>query len=115
MERKSAGPDSAVEGLDVGAALEALADERRREAIRVLDPCERATIEELAIGIVAMPDASTRDLDRVVVDLHHRTLPKLDDLGVVRYDLEASLVEPTDALADLVPLLEYVEYTGGMR
>ncbi|SDF82668.1 DUF7344 domain-containing protein [Halorientalis regularis] len=97
--------------LSVDEALEALADERRRAVVRVLHGTEGSvTAQELATEIRLHPEGP-QDRGRVVVDLHHRTLPKLDALGVLSYDPEATVVEPRPPLDDLVGLVEHVEFT----
>jgi DNA-binding transcriptional ArsR family regulator len=99
--------------VPVADALEALADERRRAVVRVLDGTEGPVpLQELATEIRRRPDgAQDRDRERIVVDLHHRTLPKLDTLGIVDYDSENNVVEPRSALGDLLGPVEHVEYT----
>jgi DNA-binding transcriptional ArsR family regulator len=114
MEQQSVQGLSGFGGLSVDAALDALGDERRRAVVRVLHGTEEPVpVQELATEISRLPDTAVRDRDRVVVDLHHRTLPKLDALGVVDYDPENTVVEPRAAVGDLLGLVEYVEYTSG--
>ncbi|WP_424019584.1 DUF7344 domain-containing protein [Halorientalis pallida] len=111
MNQQSVGGLSGFGELSTDAALEALADERRRAVVRVLHGTEgTVTTRELATEICLHPE-TPQDSDRVVVDLHHRTLPKLDALGVVCYDPEATVVEPRPPLDDLVGLVEHVEFT----
>lgn len=111
MEQQSVHALSGFGTLSQDDALEALGDEHRRTVVRVLHGTESAvTLQELATEICLLPDGA-RDRDRVVVDLHHRTLPKLDALGLVSYDPGANVVEPRSALDDLIGLVEHIEYT----
>ncbi|SEO86549.1 hypothetical protein SAMN05216388_102148 [Halorientalis persicus] len=111
MDQQSARGLSEFGKVPVADALEALAGERRRAVIRILHGTEGTVpVQELATEVCLRPDGA-QDRDRVVVDLHHRTLPKLDALGLVDYDPEATVVEPCSALDDLVALAEHVEVT----
>lgn len=111
MDQQSVRRLSGFGELSVDDALEALGDERRRAVVRVLDGSEgTVTARELATEIRLLPEGP-QDPDRIVVDLHHRTLPKLDALGIVSYDPEATVVEPRPPLDDLVGLVEHVEFT----
>jgi hypothetical protein len=38
--------------------------------------------------------------ERVRIGLHHRHLPKLAEAGLVEYDYEAGVVEPSPSIAD---------------
>jgi DNA-binding transcriptional ArsR family regulator len=116
MAQHSVREISDFDHLSVSAALDALGDGRRRAVLRALDGAEGpVSVRELAAEIAAMPGTTTRGHDRVAVDLHHRTLPKLDALGIVDYDPEATAVEPRPALDDLLGLAEYIEYTSRSR
>lgn len=77
-----------------------LADEHRRHAVAYLATCEESvTISELAAEIAtrssnrprtAIPTQQTRS---IMIDLHHKHVPKLAEAGVVEYDRECGLVE----------------------
>ncbi|RXK46204.1 DUF7344 domain-containing protein [Halorientalis pallida] len=111
MAQQSVRGLSGFGAVPIPDALEALSDERRRIVVRVLHGTEgTTTLQELATEICLLPDGA-QDRDRVVLDLHHRTLPKLDALGLVDYDPADNVVEPRSALGDLLGLVEHVEYT----
>ena len=111
MDQQSARGLSGFGELSADDALEALGDQRRRTVVRVLQGTEgTVTVQELATEIRLLPEGP-QDPDRIVVDLHHRTLPKLDALGVVSYDPEETVVEPRPPLDGLVGLVEHVEFT----
>jgi|GEM_PF-539049 len=76
----------AVEGVsDPDAALDALADRRRRSVVeRVARVDEPIELDDLADRVADSDD----DRDDVAIDLHHRHLPKLDDAGFLTYDAE---------------------------
>lgn len=90
------------------ATLELLSNRRRRYALYYLRRQDGAvTVEELAQQVAAWEPDSTPDEERVLADLYHCQLPRLDDAGAVDYDSAdgyVSLVEPTDE-----PLTEYLE------
>lgn len=48
---------------------------------------------------------------RVYVALYQSHFPKLDDIGVVRYNQSRGIVEPTPLLAALEPLLDAGHHT----
>ncbi len=81
----------AVEDADApDAALDALADRRRRSAL------EYAARVEEPIGLDTLADCiaqSDDDPDDVAIDLHHRHLPKLDDAGFLAYDADDRRVD----------------------
>lgn len=80
-----AGRGSRSRSLD--AIFELLADQRRREALYVLDRREGPiTVAELADEVATVVEAGP---ERVAIALHHVHLPKLADAGVVSYDAEA--------------------------
>lgn len=84
-------------------------DEQRRTARRrrVLDALSGQTtpieLEELAIEIATQETGATPPpmevVTKVKIDLHHARLPKLDDEGVLDYNPESNVVEPTDPVA----------------
>lgn len=97
--------------LSPDTAFEALASGRRRAVVRLLGDAESAlTVEDLAAGIVASECADVSDRERARIDLHHNTLPKLDDLGIVAYDIETHRVELEQVAERLEPLLSYLEH-----
>jgi len=75
------------------AALEALADSRRRSVVASLDGADGTIPLDVLTARVAA--GSDDDRDGIAIDLHHRHLPKLDDAGLVAYDAEERRVEGT--------------------
>lgn len=74
-----------------------LAAERRRRALEVLEEHGPMGLEDLAEAIVERegPDdgATSGATRRVMVDLYHRHLPMMDDLGAVVFDRRTRRVE----------------------
>jgi DNA-binding transcriptional ArsR family regulator len=104
--------------LSLDAIFHLLSNRRRRLALYFLSdvrgPVGR---EELARRIVTwevdadIEEASGEQVTRTTVSLDHAHLPRLEDDGVVTYDREADVVEPTDALSKLEPYLELARPT----
>lgn len=73
-----------------------LSAERRRLALEVLEERGPMGIEDLATAIVEREDpdaAGTTDATRrTMVDLYHRHLPMMDDLGAVEFDRQSRRV-----------------------
>jgi DNA-binding transcriptional ArsR family regulator len=88
----------------------ALAHERRRTVLQVLDRLTRASPTELATHLVAaetgnsLVDVEREAVEHVLVDLQHVHLPKLDDAGLVEADDGAVTTTAHPALQD--PKLE---------
>ncbi|WP_232342811.1 DUF7344 domain-containing protein [Halosimplex litoreum] len=81
-----------------------LAVERRRVVLEALvDREEPVALADLAEWVAAREtDAATPGEDateRVAVSLHHVHLPRMDDLGVLDYDVATNRVEAADDLA----------------
>lgn len=77
-----------------------LRSKRRRLALEILDgTLTTMDLEELAATIATRengwdtPDDAT--IERVLVELHHNHLPRLADVGVVGYDPDDQVVDPT--------------------
>jgi hypothetical protein len=100
---------------DSNAAFDLLANRRRRRALTVLEADDRRltvhdltrelAVEEAGTLITDVPAETVRD---IFVSLRHIHIPKLADLGIVDYDRDRGLVEPTDRLAGLEPYLSIV-------
>ena len=72
--------------------FDALAHGRRRRIIAyVADRDRETTLEAIADHL---RNGSGESQTRIQVSLHHRHLPKLDDLGVLDYDDRANAVRP---------------------
>jgi hypothetical protein len=86
--------------LSVGDLSEAVADPIRRQVLRYLDDCEfivplvdiaRALPEPDGGG----PSTGTDGLRRSKIRLHHRHVPKLEDIGLVDYDARSGMLALT--------------------
>lgn len=98
------------EGPLVDGILEALSDGQRRTALRVLVASDGAmAVRELAHEMAVVVESPTSSPNHIVTALHHNHLPRLDDMGIVTYDMEANVVECRDAIEELTPLLEFLE------
>lgn len=76
-----------------------LAEEQRRLALALLaQRRDTVEVEELAAEIARREadggPVGEQVVDRVVISLHHRHLPMMDDLGVVDYDADLYQVDP---------------------
>lgn len=87
---------------EVDAIFEALADERRRLALYYLQKHQTLTLPDLAELLVEhehdvaaneLPGERIRD---VYFSFYHQHLPKLERIGLVRYDQEADRLTCTD-------------------
>lgn len=96
------------------ACLRLVADRHRRRLLQQLrhDSTGKTTIDDLVdqlLGTGAAPGTEQiRDREQLVVQLYHTHLPKLEDHGVVEYDLEGGTVryQPNDrieAVLDRLP------------
>jgi hypothetical protein len=78
------------------ALLQALANDRRRELVSVLEAQATNLVE---VATLAHQLAATRAVDakEVVIELHHVHLPMLDHAGVLTYDPTRGVVEDVDS------------------
>lgn len=95
-----------TEASEVDAALEALADARRRRALRCLQPHRELTLPDLAEEVTVkeadapLPELPAERVQEVYFSLYHTHVPKLEAAGLVRYSQERDLVECRDGLED---------------
>lgn len=86
-------------GLSVSECLEALADRRRRYVLYYLREDERAEFEDLTERVAAWEtETAPENLDeatrrQVRIDLVHAQLPRLEELGMIRYDHRRGIVQ----------------------
>ncbi|WP_436909265.1 DUF7344 domain-containing protein [Halosimplex marinum] len=85
---------------------DALADERRRLVVRLLDDADAAlTVEELAERMVEREGGGSgdpgneADIARLRTSLYHVHVPKLSDAGVVRFSPEQRRVRLTESVS----------------
>ncbi|MDS0276795.1 hypothetical protein NDI85_03245 [Halomicroarcula sp. S1AR25-4] len=98
--------------LGDGVIFDVLRNDRRRAALRVLQPDTAVTVRLLAEQVAAWENDTTPDAlreqqrKRVYVSLHQSHLPKMDDLDIVEFDREAATVSLGSAGDDV---LRYVD------
>ncbi|UPV74340.1 hypothetical protein M0R89_17625 [Halorussus limi] len=89
------------------ATLDILSNQRRRYVLYSLRKQGGAmSVEELADQIVSWENDDA-DRQRVLADLYHSQLPRLDEAGAVAFDADESYVALTEA--DEMPLAEYLD------
>lgn len=88
--------------IEFDAVLDLCRHEHRRIVLAVLEDRQRSvTVDDLAKAVVERdyhaPSTEVGDetVTRIETTLHHLHLPKLDGAGVVEYDPERRLAEPT--------------------
>jgi len=95
---------------DPDAAIDALADHRRRAVLRHVASNDGAMdLDALATRIAAESGA---DRDAAAIELHHSHLPKLDDAGFLAYDAGDHRVEGTDASSADGTFHDLIDWTG---
>lgn len=96
--------------------FEVLSNRRRRFVVHALMREDAPTeIGEIAEQVAAweydtdMNQVSYDERKRVYTALQQSHLPKMDDVGVVEYDKNRGIVEPTDALEDVEIYMDIVQ------
>ncbi|EMA61797.1 DUF7344 domain-containing protein [Halorubrum lipolyticum] len=97
--------------------FDVLANQRRRFAVHLLKREEDSSIAigEMAEQIAAwengieMTEITGNERKRVYTALQQSHLPKMDDAGVVEFNKDRGLVEPTPALTDVDVYMDVVE------
>ncbi len=92
------------------AVFDALAAERRQQTLVYLASKPAAiSLGDLAEYIaIAEGQPAYEWYQRILVDLHHRHLPRLSEAGLVRYDADAELVDLSVEPAVLGPYLQHL-------
>jgi DNA-directed RNA polymerase subunit RPC12/RpoP len=101
-----------------GTLFEVLADDRRRYVLYyLLEADGRGTLADLADQLAAR-EAETavdalkeRERKSVATDLHHVTVPRLADCGLVDFDPETGKVTATERLRQAEPFLDFARTT----
>lgn len=92
--------------------LRTLANPLARHTLRYVDAHPETTLEEVADAAAGFEAAETETLvtpgshDRIRISLYHAVLPRLDELGFVRFDSADKTVQRGDIPEDVAPLLE---------
>jgi DNA-binding transcriptional ArsR family regulator len=97
------------EQFDVGELFEALSDPGRRYVLTYLLQSEGSVAcSELVDYVVERTDTGMTESEfrrRVITELTHSHLPKLEAAGLVTYNMERQLVGPTDLTPAVRPYL----------
>lgn len=87
--------------------FDVLGDRHRRHVLATLLECDGTTsVTDLAEKTSSETGGKA---ERIEIGLLHSHLPRLEEMGIVNYDPEAGLVEPTAAVDDLEPFFELVD------
>jgi len=101
-----------VYSIQYDSILDLCQDQSRRIVLAMLAEEQRSlTVNDLAktilkdtqqAPITAMPDDMMSDIS---LSLHHVHLPKLDSAGLINYDSERQVVEPTERFDQVQPTM----------
>lgn len=108
LEPTDPSPRSSAASLHPVEVFDALSSTRRLRVLRYLldRPDSPTKIEELAREVArAEGDVSEPAVHRQHVGLVHTDLPTLADLGLVTFEPQQAVVEPTDSIARVEPFL----------
>lgn len=104
------GMGSSIEGMPLDTVHTLLSHHRRRAVLELLLTHDRAlTLTDLRNELVEseqgaeITEISGEAVKRVHASLHHTHVPKLAEAGIVDYDQERKIVEPTETLRRLEP------------
>jgi hypothetical protein len=93
--------------------LKLLAKQQRRQILhQIADTPEATSIEHLKTQLVEMDSTDTnrnRTVEQWEAELHHRHLPKLQEMGVIRYDANQGTVRQGPQFEEIFSLLEVIE------
>ncbi|WP_138004619.1 DUF7344 domain-containing protein [Halalkalirubrum salinum] len=102
--------------LSTEQAIEAIQARRRRHALVFLDDVDTSyPVGKLAKAIAAIENnkeisaVTSKERKRVYINLIQFSLPKLADIGAIRYDERGKQVYPTEITSDLADLIEHIE------
>ena len=96
METRAYIEEGEAIGLDEGDVHRLIAAERRRLALEVLSDGRPRRIEDLAEEIVGREGhdgATGHAVHRATIDLYHRHLPLMADLGAIEFDRRSKRIE----------------------
>ncbi|WP_226012183.1 DUF7344 domain-containing protein [Halomicrobium salinisoli] len=98
--------------ISYDSVVDVCRDRHRRIVLAVLaGEQRRLTVNDLTKAIakhnhhVAVTEMATEDLSGLQLSLHHLHLPKMEAAGLVDYDQERGLVEPTEQFEQVRPQL----------
>lgn len=97
---------------DFETMLELYQDQYRRAVLAVLiDEQQSLTVNDLTKTVVkhisqaSITEVSADVLTQVQISLHHVHLPKMTEAGLIEYDPESGIVEPTEQFDQVKPQL----------
>ncbi|WP_449272285.1 DUF7344 domain-containing protein [Halostagnicola larsenii] len=103
-----------MEHLSFDTVFSLLSHRRRRVVLELLLTHDRAlTLRDLRNGIVEKEHGAeivavnNDQVKQTLVSLHHIHIPVLAEAGLVIYDQDRMIVEPTEKIGLLEPLLSY--------
>lgn len=110
MANLSSGPDGSTDTVTLTTAYEVLADKTRCAVLTYLANVDHAVSLDALVDDVAAELTSgkvdSRFRDRVIIQLHHIHLPKMDAVDVIDYDQDGHLIEPTAKITVPLQLLD---------
>lgn len=105
--------DTTSDSLSHDVAFDLLSSSRRRFVLHRLQQIDDGIeVGELSTELAAMENGvppgelSSQDRKRIYVSLYQTHIPKLEDCGVVTYDAESGIVQPTDRVDELAGYFE---------
>ncbi|MFA9501151.1 hypothetical protein ACERIM_00035 [Natrinema sp. H-ect1] len=104
-----------VEETSVDELLKLISHQRRRAILDLLFTHDRPlTITDLRNEVVEkeqdaeITEIPSERVKQVQISLHHVHIPKLEEKGVVNYDSNRKIVEPTEKLSQLEPFRDHL-------
>lgn len=95
--------------------LDLCRNQHRRVVLAVLIDQQRSlTLNDLRNTVIkhnhhtSINEAPTEDITRIQLELQHIHIPKLEATGVIEYDSNRQLVEPTEQFDKLQPYLSTI-------
>jgi predicted transcriptional regulator len=98
--------------LELDEVYRALGHPRRRYLCYTLHESDEWSLDELAAKIAAwdydidVEDVTDRQRDQVYVDLYHAHVPKLVELGVIRFDEDEETIDAAETATQVLRALE---------
>ena len=111
IKTRDTNPTGKESDLSTTDIFSLLSHDRRRYTLHYLRTQVAAVpLGEVAEQIAIWEDAPTKDrYERVYVGLIHVHVPKLEDAGVIEYDLDEETIALSDGVNAIVPYLELAE------
>jgi len=90
--------DAATDPTRIESLLDdrAVTDERRRSAVLALARRDDTFVDLTTLAAELESEWDARNRDTIDAELHHVHLPKLDEVGVIEYDAEATVAQLLD-------------------